>query len=127
MIYNYKYIVISLRRCQIFKIRRYRGFHYLFLLFFIYFYFFFFILWFYFYLFSSFIFYLGGVHGAPLGTADIAHVKKTFNYNPAEVSWYVEWVVERSEVDMYGLSIANRELERKSYRERCLEGEREKR
>ena len=28
---------------------------------------------------------------------------------------------------MYGLSIANRELERKSHRERCSEGERERR
>ena len=81
MIYNYKYIVILLRRCQDFQIRRYRGFHYLFVLFLIY--LFFDLI---FILFSSLIFYLGGVHGAPLGTADIAHVKKTFNYNPAEVS-----------------------------------------
>ena len=34
----------------------------------------------------SYDIHVGGVHGAPLGTADIAHVKKTFNYNPAEVS-----------------------------------------
>ena len=83
MIYNYNYIVtaIPLRRCQDFRIRLYRDFHNLFLLFLIYLFFDLIFL-----LFSSFIFYLGGVHGAPLGTADIAHVKKTFNYNPAEVS-----------------------------------------
>ena len=52
MIYNYKYIVISLRRCQIFKIRRYRGFHNLFLLFFIYLFFDFIFI----YLFFDFIF-----------------------------------------------------------------------
>ena len=81
MIYNYKYIIILLRRCQDFNIRRYRDFHNLFLLYFIYLFFDFIFI----YLFYSLIFYLGGVHGAPLGTADIAHVKKTFNYNPAEV------------------------------------------